>query len=81
LTKIKVDIFAFYNQPAQCEGKVLDLDDMVVCTKVTDITRKSRWVPMAHTCNPSYLGGKDLEDRISKPALANNSQNPALKKD
>jgi hypothetical protein len=26
------------------------------------------WVPVAHACNPSYSGGRDEEDRGSKPA-------------
>jgi hypothetical protein len=30
-------------------------------------------VPMAHTCNSSYLGGRDEEDSSSKPAQANSS--------
>jgi hypothetical protein len=34
----------------------------------------------AHTCNPSSLGGRDQEDRSSKPAQANSSQNPVSKK-
>jgi hypothetical protein len=29
---------------------------------------KTSWVPVAHTCNPSYSGGRDLEDCGSKPA-------------
>jgi hypothetical protein len=33
-------------------------------------------VPLAHTCNPSYSGGRDQEDRSSKPAQANSSQDP-----
>jgi hypothetical protein len=36
-------------------------------------------VPMAHTCNPRYSGGRDQEDYGSKPALANNSQSPISK--
>jgi hypothetical protein len=35
---------------------------------------------VAHTCNPSYLGGRDYEDHSSKPAWANSSQDPILKK-
>jgi hypothetical protein len=27
-----------------------------------------RWVPVAHTYNPSYVGGWDQEDHGSKPA-------------
>jgi hypothetical protein len=30
-------------------------------------------VPLANTCNPSYSGGRDLEDPGSKPARANSS--------
>jgi hypothetical protein len=26
-------------------------------------------VPVAHSCNPSYSGGRDQEDHSSKPAL------------
>jgi hypothetical protein len=35
---------------------------------------------MALTYNPSYSGGKDQEDRGSKPAWANSSRDPILKK-
>jgi hypothetical protein len=31
-------------------------------------------------CNPSYSGGRDQEDRASKPAQANSSQDPISKK-
>jgi hypothetical protein len=30
-------------------------------------------VLVAHACNPSYSGGRDQEDRSSKPAWANSS--------
>jgi hypothetical protein len=30
--------------------------------------------PVVHTCNPSYSGGRDQEDHVSKPAQANSSQ-------
>jgi hypothetical protein len=36
-------------------------------------------VPVAHTCNPSYSGGRDQEDHGSKPAWTNSSQDPILK--
>jgi hypothetical protein len=36
-------------------------------------------MPVAHACNPSYLGGWAQEDRGSKPALANSSQDPSSK--
>jgi hypothetical protein len=38
------------------------------------------WVPVAHTYNPSYSGGRDQEDHGSKPAQANSSRGPILKK-
>jgi hypothetical protein len=31
---------------------------------------KMSQVPVVHTCNPSYLGGRDQEDPSSKPAWA-----------
>jgi hypothetical protein len=34
---------------------------------------------VAHTCNPSYLGGRDKEDLGLKPALANSSQDSILR--
>jgi hypothetical protein len=37
------------------------------------------WVPVIHTCNPSYSGGRDQEDHSSKPAWANSSRDPILK--
>jgi hypothetical protein len=36
--------------------------------------------PVAHACNPSYSGGRDQEDRGSKPAQANSYREPILKK-
>jgi hypothetical protein len=36
--------------------------------------------PVAHTCNPSYSGGRDQEDQSSKPTQANSLQDPILKK-
>jgi hypothetical protein len=38
-----------------------------------------RWW-LTHAYNPSYSGGRDQEDRGSKPAWANNSRDPILKK-
>jgi hypothetical protein len=35
---------------------------------------------VAHTCNPSYSGGRGQEDHSSKPAQANSSQNPTSQK-
>jgi hypothetical protein len=28
---------------------------------------KDSWTPVAQACNPSYYGGRDQEDHISKP--------------
>jgi hypothetical protein len=36
-------------------------------------------VPVAHTFNPSYSGGRDQEDHGLKPTWANSSGNPILK--
>jgi hypothetical protein len=39
------------------------------------------WVPVAHSCKPSYSGGRDhQEDCGSKPASANGSRNPLWNK-
>jgi hypothetical protein len=35
-------------------------------------------VSVAHTCNPSWSGGRDQEDCGSRPAWANNSPDPIL---
>jgi hypothetical protein len=35
--------------------------------------------PMAHTCNPSYLGCRDQEDHGLKPARAKSSKDPISK--
>jgi hypothetical protein len=34
--------------------------------------------PVAHTCNPSYLGSWECEDHGSRPVQANSSQDPHL---
>jgi hypothetical protein len=36
-------------------------------------------VPVAHTSNPSYSGGRDQEDLSSRPAQANSSRDPISK--
>jgi hypothetical protein len=41
---------------------------------------RSSQVLVAHAYNPSYSGNSDQEDPGSKPALANSSQDPILKK-
>jgi hypothetical protein len=35
--------------------------------------RQSSWVQVAHSCNPSYSGGRDQQDHGWKPAWANSS--------
>jgi hypothetical protein len=35
--------------------------------------------PVAHACNPSYLGGRDQEDQDSNSAQANSLRDPNLK--
>jgi hypothetical protein len=37
-------------------------------------------VLVVHTCNPSFSGGRDQEDHGLKPAWANSSKRPYLKK-
>jgi hypothetical protein len=34
------------------------------------------WAPVALACNPRYSRNRDQEDRVSKPAWANNSPGP-----
>jgi hypothetical protein len=43
-------------------------------------TSLSSWTPMAHSCNPSYSGGRDQEDHSSKPALASSPEDPISEK-
>jgi hypothetical protein len=38
------------------------------------------WALVAHAYNPSYSGGRDQKDLGSKPAQANSSRDPTLKK-
>jgi hypothetical protein len=37
------------------------------------------WMPVAPTCNPSYLGGWDQEDHGSRPAWKNSSKDSMSK--
>jgi hypothetical protein len=37
------------------------------------------WALVAHTCNPSYTGGREEEDCSSKPAQANSSERTYFK--
>jgi hypothetical protein len=49
-------------------------------TKPLPFRKHVSWVPVAHACNPSYLGGRDQEDPGSKPVQANNLRDPISKK-
>jgi hypothetical protein len=40
---------------------------------------KTSRAPEAHSCNPSYSGGRDQEDHSLKPAQANSYRDPILK--
>jgi O-acetyl-ADP-ribose deacetylase (regulator of RNase III) len=42
--------------------------------------KKTKPGMVIHTCNPSYSGGRDQEDRGSKPTQENSSQDPLSKK-
>jgi hypothetical protein len=41
--------------------------------------KQTSWALVAHACNPSYSGGRDQEDRGSKPVWANSSWDPISK--
>jgi hypothetical protein len=42
-----------------------------VCHEILNV-KSEGWLLLAHTCNPSYSGGRDQEDHSSKPAQVNN---------
>jgi hypothetical protein len=44
------------------------------------LEKKKNQAPVAHTCNPSYSGGRDQEDLGSKPAPGKSFERPYLKK-
>jgi hypothetical protein len=50
--------------------------------RISQLTKKIHgcWVTVAHTCNPSSSGGREQEDRGSRPAQGNSSQDPISKK-
>jgi hypothetical protein len=41
--------------------------------------RKIEQTPVDHACNPSYPGGRDLEDCSLKPGLADSGKDPIWK--
>jgi hypothetical protein len=57
--------------------KVLELEDLetsmnLVSAKNPQVT----WVLVAHTCNPSYSGGRDQEDQGLGPDWADSLRDP-----
>jgi hypothetical protein len=60
--------------------KALSSNPSTIKKKREKIENKPSQAPMAHTCNPSYSGGRDKVDHGSKPAWGNSSQDPILKK-
>jgi hypothetical protein len=50
--------------------------------KKTSVIEKERpsWAQVAHSCNPSYSGGRDQEDLSLKPPLGKQFARPYLKK-
>jgi hypothetical protein len=60
------------------EFKVVDKEGMVVL-EIIAIKKEASQMPVAHACNPSYSGGRDLEDRGSRPAWANSLGDPISK--
>jgi hypothetical protein len=46
---------------------------MAGATQLSDEREGMCQAPVAHTCNPSYSGGRDQENRSSKPDCANSS--------
>jgi hypothetical protein len=58
---------------------ILRFKSVLLLPKAASIL-KTGWALLAHTCNPSYPGGRDQEDHGSKPAQANSSQEPISKK-
>jgi hypothetical protein len=53
----------------------------MVCELYHTLKKNQRsQVLVTHTCNPTYSGGRDQENRCSRPAWANSSPDPILKK-
>jgi hypothetical protein len=62
-----------------CKYKALSSNFSPTKEKKRKRKKKVSQVPVAHTCNPSYSGGRDQEDGSSKPAQADSSQDPISK--
>jgi hypothetical protein len=54
-------------------GYVLRSSECRFSLTKTILKKTQSCVPVAHTCNPSYLGGWDQEDHGSRPVQAKNS--------
>jgi hypothetical protein len=67
-------------RPSQVtQGVQSSLDSIeTLSQKLKKKLAEGQW--LAHTCNPSYSGGRDQEDHGLKPAQANSSQDPILRK-
>jgi hypothetical protein len=67
----------FYFLHTRNENTFYTLKFLMMLLAIKNILRSQ--VPVVHTCNPSYSGGRDQEDGSSKPAQANSSGNPISK--
>jgi hypothetical protein len=83
--------FKILVSPESClEAKTENLLSFIVCCLIkksllelkTEFMQKQKlsWVPVVHTCNPSYSGGRDQEDHCLKPARQIVPQDPISKK-
>jgi hypothetical protein len=66
------------------KSSVIKIKEVLLWLRMTDCCMSnifiSGWAPVAHTCNPSYTGGRDQDAHSSKPAWVNSLQDPILKK-
>jgi hypothetical protein len=47
--------------------------------EANSLKNETTHMPVAHTCNPSYSGGRDQEDHSLKPAWVNSFYDPISK--
>jgi hypothetical protein len=66
------------NEIVSFAGKWLELEINMLNEISQDQKAKYCWAPVAHTCNPSYSGGRDQEDCSLKPAWANSLRDSIL---
>jgi hypothetical protein len=67
--------------PRESGGGAMSCGLKVDSPRVRQSPEKEENGPVAHTCNPSYSGGREQEDHNLKPAWANSSQDPAVAQD